>query len=432
MKLSLFGRLALALFASLALGLGMTACGGGTIGYLWVLGQQYNQISGFKIDDYTGNLTEIVGAPFTTNGANPVNMVIKPGGRYVFVLNQGTGGSATTLGTSAGVSVFSVGGDGTLTFQQSYSPQGYVPLWVQIDPTGSYLYVLTKFAPSYNTQDGLWDGPNAGSTGCTIGASCFPGQGAITTFAIDSNGRLSLVTNSALNIKVNGTNIPFVPVGKTPTTMKVFNSCVFTIDSADQTIYEYNIAGAGQLSAPTSPIYQVTNTNPGSKTPVLTSINGGGSYLYLTDSANNAVYQYTASGCTLTVPSAGGITANFTGTVNPVWSLVDSAGKYLYVLNSPNTSSQPGSSFSSISAWTINTNGQLQPINGAPYGVGAGPQCMVEDPSNQYMYISDYNDGTITGKLFDPNSGQLSQLSRGSTFPATGQLTCLAVSGAVN
>jgi hypothetical protein len=48
------------------------------------------------------------------------------------------------------------------------------------------------------------------------------------------------------------------------------------------------------------------------------------------------------------------------------------------------------------------------------------------------MYISNKNDGTVTGKLYDPNTGILSQLSRGSTFPSTGQAGCLAVSGAVN
>ena len=64
MKLSWFGRLALALFASLALGLGMSACGGGTIAYLWVLGQQFNQIASFKVDDFTGNLTQTPHEPF--------------------------------------------------------------------------------------------------------------------------------------------------------------------------------------------------------------------------------------------------------------------------------------------------------------------------------------------------------------------------------
>ena len=57
MKLSFVGRLSMALFASLALGLGTTSCSVGTIGYMWVLGQEYNQIAGFKVDQYSGNLT---------------------------------------------------------------------------------------------------------------------------------------------------------------------------------------------------------------------------------------------------------------------------------------------------------------------------------------------------------------------------------------
>ena len=51
MKLSRFGRISMALVVSVAMGLGMTACGGGTIAYMWVLGTQYNQIAGFKVDD---------------------------------------------------------------------------------------------------------------------------------------------------------------------------------------------------------------------------------------------------------------------------------------------------------------------------------------------------------------------------------------------
>ena len=90
MKLSLVGRLSMALFASLALGLGMTACGGGTIGYMWVLGQEYNQIAGFKVDQYSGNLTEVPGSPFSSNGSVPVSIVVKSGGRFVYVINQGT------------------------------------------------------------------------------------------------------------------------------------------------------------------------------------------------------------------------------------------------------------------------------------------------------------------------------------------------------
>ena len=116
---------------------------------------------------------------------------------------------------------------------------------------------------------------------------------------------------------------------------------------------------------------------------------------------------------------------------SPVYSLVDSQSKYLYIANqSSNNSTLPNSS---ISAFNIQI-APYQPIpdgTNNPYTVGAGPVCMVEDPSNQYIYTSN-GDGTITGKLLDKSTGKLSDLTRGSTFAAVGQATCLAVSGNVD
>jgi 6-phosphogluconolactonase (cycloisomerase 2 family) len=158
MKLSLVGRWSMALFASLALGLGMTACGGGTIGYMWVLGQEYNQIAGFKVDQYSGNLTEVPGSPFSSNGSVPVSLVIKSGGRFVYVINQGvcpTAGCGTATNTGQSIALYSVGGDGTLVFQESYVSQGYVSEWAQMDSSGTYLYVLDKYSPGVNTTPGI-------------------------------------------------------------------------------------------------------------------------------------------------------------------------------------------------------------------------------------------------------------------------------------
>jgi 6-phosphogluconolactonase (cycloisomerase 2 family) len=57
---------------------------------------------------------------------------------------------------------------------------------------------------------------------------------------------------------------------------------------------------------------------------------------------------------------------------------------------------------------------------------------MVEDPSNQYVYTSNYNDGSVTGSYINQNTGQLSGLARGSTFQSGGLATCLAISGNVD
>lgn len=426
MKLSLFGRIGMALFASLALGLGMTACGGGTIGYMWVLGQQYNQIEGFKIDDYTGNLTQIIDSPFVSNGVMPVSIVIKSGGRYVYIINQGTcpaAGCGTGFNTGQTIALYSVGGDGTLNFQQSYQSQGYDSQWAQMDSTGTYLYVLDKYSPGYCASASQTTPP------CTVGTYTAPntnGDGSITALQADpTTGRLTLVTNA--QTLQNGVNKPFWDVGPSPFMMKVSSGCLFTVNGANQSISPYAVGGSGQLTYTTTGIIPTVASR-------ITSINGGGSYIFLTDAGANAIDGYSVgASCNLTALTGGGVTANFPGTSNPTYSFLDSTTKYLYVLNQSTTTTQVGTPYSSISAFTLNpSNQELQEISGAPYTVGSGPVCMAEDPTNQYMYISNHNDGTVTGKVLDPSTGILSDLSRGSTFPSAGLSGCLVISGAIN
>jgi DNA-binding beta-propeller fold protein YncE len=409
MKLSWMGRIAMATLASVALGLGMTACGGGTIGYMWVLGDQFNQITGYKIDDFTGNLTQILGSPFTSNGVNPVSIVVKPGGRYVYVVNQGTGGSAASPGTSSGVAVYSVGGDGVLTFQQTYPLQGNVPVWAQFDGTGSFLYVLTQFS------------------GQQLASGQFDPDGAITAFSVDaSTGRLILQTNCQIK-NPDGTCTLSFRVGLTPTMLKTAGGCLYTLDAGDNAVFPYAFGTAGQLTLTTPGSIPISATN-------LTSINGNGSNIYITaGGTTNLILPFTVgSGCNLT-SLAGGTTPNLPGTSNPMYSLLDNSGKYLYVLNQSTTSTQIQTPFSSISAFVLNpSTSQLAGIASSPYKVGSNPVCMVEDPSNQYVYVSNRNDGTVTGLEINSTTGELSDLTRGSTFPASGLGSCLAESGAVN
>jgi Lactonase, 7-bladed beta-propeller len=409
MKLSRIGRISMALVVSVAMGLGMTACGGGTIGYMWVLGTQYNQIAGFKIDDYTGNLTNIVGSPFASAGTNPVTLVVKPGGRYIYVINAGKG---TTAGN---IAEFSVGGDGILTFQATFTSQGGTPVWESLDASGNFLYVLDSLAPS--------------TSACTpVGSHC----GDITVFSIAGDtGRLSLVPNAQL-LNPNGTQLTYFPVGVAPIMTRPSGGCLLTVNSADNSIFPYQTNGStGQLTLPSG----VTTIPTGAAK--LTSINTGGSFVYLTDAgatpAASQILPYTVgSNCALNTLT-GGPVPNLPLTANPTYSFTDAKNRYLYVLNQSTTNTNNANS--TISAFTIDqTNGKLQPIpdTNNPYPIGSGPVCMVEDPTSQYVYTSNNTDGTVTGKIINQNTGQLSNLARGSTFTATGLSTCLAVSGNVS
>jgi 6-phosphogluconolactonase (cycloisomerase 2 family) len=388
----------------------MSACGGYTVGFMWVLGTQYNQIAGFKIDDYTGNLTTMVGSPYSSAGTDPVSLAVRIGGNFVFVVNKGT----SVAKCDGNVAVFAVGEDGVLTFQESYQTPGCSPVWAASDGTGNFLYVLDQVGPPATLQT--------------------PGDGDITVFAIDgSTGRLQLVSNQQQKIPGTLTNLNYFEVGPTPTMLRFGGSCLYTLDSGDESIYPYGIGGSGQLSAE-------PNSRLQTQAVKLTSIDVNGNNVYLTDagsplSTGGAILPYTGGGtnCSLS-PQADGNVANLPTTVDPVWSMTDSKNKFLYVLNHGNPGVNPNNANSTISAYVIESTGALVPISDPenPYPVGNGPVCMVEDPSNQYIYTSNANDGSVTGKYINQNTGQLSDLSRGSVFQATGLATCLAVSGNVD
>jgi 6-phosphogluconolactonase (cycloisomerase 2 family) len=393
----------------MAVVLGMSACGGYTVGFMWVLGSQYNQVAGFKIDDYTGNLTTMVNSPYPSGGTNPVSIAVRAGGNFVFVANKGSLNSKGISNGDGNVAVFAVGEDGVLTFQNTYQTSGNAPVWASTDGTGSYLYVLDSQAPDYATT----------------------GNGDITVFAIDgSTGRLQLIPNQLIKNSA-GQQLNYFEVGKAPTTFRVGGTCLYTLDSGDQSIYPYALGSNGQLTI------QVNSTIP-LGTVNATSINVFGSNVYITDagsklSTGGAIIPYTTgAACSLSVQADGAV-ANLPLTANPVYSMTDSKNRFLYVLNHGGTNSNNPNS--TISAYVIETTGQLQPVSDPnnPYPVGNGPTCMVEDPSNQYLFTSDSNDGTVTGKFLNQNTGQLSDLTRGSSFSAfAAQATCLAVSGNVD
>lgn len=431
MKLSLSGRLMLACVVSLALISGMTACGGGTVGFMWVLGTQYNQVDGFKIDNFTGNLTKVVHAPFSSGGTNPVSIVVRPGGRWVYVVNKGVaptydkyGAPVANTGTAGTISIYSVGGDGVLSYQLSQSSQGTNPIWAQMDSSGNYLYVLDALSNQSDSSQYVVSSTNPNPVG------------AITVFSIAADtGRLTLVQNQQTKCTTsacNGQQLTYFPVGKNPTMMKFFSSgYLFTLNAGDSTTtgpsittYQQNSTN-GQLTLVANSTTQLAAAGTN-----ISSITSNGTYVYLTDVTNNQIYAYTVSSGALQ-PVTGSPFANLSPATTPVWTLVDNKGKFLYVLNQGTSNVQNVSS--TISAFTIDTQGRLARLadTSNPYPVGSGPVCMLQDPSNQYVYTSNRNDSTVSGFIINQNTGQLSGLTRGSTFPTVGNPTCLVASGNV-
>jgi DNA-binding beta-propeller fold protein YncE len=114
---------------------------------------------------------------------------------------------------------------------------------------------------------------------------------------------------------------------------------------------------------------------------------------------------------------------------NPIYMIIESKGKFAYVINQGNNT-QGTNAQSGIVGYSLDpSTHQLVQLPGPTFGSGAGPQCLVEDPSDQFVYSADFNDSAVTGRVVDPNSGELNQLRSTSTFALGGPATWCLVDG---
>src|ERR1700730_14816804 len=433
MKFRKFGRICLALAVSLGTGLGVTSCSTNhTIGYFYTTGSQYNQISGFRIDNNVGNLTPVPNSPFSSNGVNPIKVLTANAGKFLYVLNAGCGGSsqiACPAGTpdnekGANISLFTIGGQGAVSFQAAYTSQGNNPISMQTDSSGTHLFVLDSTVTDPTTCPYYVPGDSA--------SIC----GDITSFNIDPNtGRLSLITNQGVK-NGNGTNLSYFPVGSGPINFYVTpsNSFIYTTEK-----------GSGSTNDPNQAVFVYSNTGGQLTLTQNTPIPTGATQLsYIYVSAKENVYLIDAQNGTTpgvilpyTIGTNGALQSLVTGQVlnsgtvaNPGPLIVDHQGKFLYLTNmGPNLTAT--SEASSVSAYFIDpTNSKLTPLTtSVPFGSGSSPRCILEDPSNQYLYTANYSDSTVTGAVINSSTGTLTTLRKNTSFGAAGQPTWCTASG---
>lgn len=423
MKFRKFGQAMLAAVVSAGMVLGLTSCTSSfTVAYLYVIGQQYNQITGYKVDNNTGKLKNIANLPIGTGGQKPIQNLILPAGKFLYVLNQGSDGS-----TGAGVTRFVMGGTGVLTQQDGLVPsQGTNPVRMAVDSSGAFLFVLDKTAPS------ALDCP--GST-----ASC----GDISVFRIDSNtGRLTPVINQQLVNSTTGTNFTYFPVPANAVDMALVGTTLYIASDAgasQETVTAYTVS-SGQLTATSTGTQSVAGVHINALIGGYISSNAIGassSYIYILDRGpadpttgfytHSQVYSYTA-GTAGALSSVSGSPTAQVGTVNnPNFLITENSKKVVFVSNggnAPDSSTTNGAGY--VTAYLITTAsgqgaGQLTVQSDSPFTTDANPMCLIEDPSNQYVYSIDYGSNHITLKRLDTTYYNLAPPRTTATYTTVNQ-----------
>ena len=455
MKFRKFGKTVLTAALSTAIIFSLSSCVRSfTVGYIYVTGTTTASpsgngiITGLNINNNTGQLKILHGFPTGSGGSNPIRAVLLAGNNFVYVLNAGTnstGGSTCTVDdpcTNANITEFAVGGNGILTYQETFYTQGFNPKRLLEDTSGTHLFVLDDNAPGLTNTSApsTASNPNSYCAAVVTGATTC---GDITVFSVNATtGRLTLVTNAQLTSS-QGTQVTYFPVPANPVDFAFTTSYIMTVSGAagtPQIVYPYvynSSTGALTLSQSTPQSINGLTSAVENTTGIVYA--GGKVYILSNDLYNSSsaaggqVLTFTiGSNGSLQALSTGGITPDDAAETDPVWLILEAKGAFAYLANQAGSSS---SNAAGITIYSVDpTDGALTEAPGSPVpnaSVGAGPVCLLEDPSDQYIYAANGSDNTVTGHRVDPKSGQLSNLSIPSITLAGPNTWCI-VDGRTN
>ena len=466
MKFTKFGKALLMSALSAGVVLSVTSCVQSyTVGFLYVTGTVTAQssgngiISGFKIDHNTGQLRTVNGLPISSGGSNPARALLAQSSRFLYVLNRGVTASGSADCTTAdpcqnaNITQFAVGGNGILTPQETFYTQGLNPFRMISDSGQNFIFVLDHDS-SVNNAPSSAANPNlncARVLGNDISGNPISTCGDITVFSVNpTTGRLTLVVNAQATSAAGGGPLAYFPVPANPVDFLLSNTSLLTMSGPAPTAYPYTGGNSvfpysyntGQLTVNQNTSQPITDSGATGTLTQGTALVSGGGFIYVLD--NNPIF---AGGSTtptansqilpFTLGSNGALQAQTGGAVpddptqeNPIYLVVESKTKWLYLANQGNNNNTSGAAASGITGYVIDpAQHTLSQMPGLPFGTGSGPQCIVEDPSNQFIYTANFNDSTVTGQSIDQNSGVLRPLVKGSSFPVTGPATWCLVSG---
>jgi 6-phosphogluconolactonase (cycloisomerase 2 family) len=451
MKFTKFGKALLMSALSAGVILCVTSCVRSyTVGYIYVTGTVTAQssgngiISGYNIDHNTGFLTPLRGFPVSSGGANPGRFVLVNGSRFMYVLNQGvnsTGGSVCTTDDpcqNSNITQFDVGGNGILTSQEVFYTQGINPFRLIADSTGQYLLVLDHDSPAPNGEPSSPTNPNPACQLALGGAATSCAD--VTVFKIDqSTGRLTLVVNAQVT-SANGSALTYFPVPSNPIDFQFAQGSTLLTLGGTPTIgdsvfpYAYN-STSGQLTL-------TQNSSQALGIHQATALYYVSTVIYVLDNeapnpnptaASSQILPYTLGLTGALQAETGGIIPDDPTLSNPSAVLLESKGKFLYVANQGNNV-QGTNAGSGMAGWFLTTTPsyEVTPLSPSTFGTGSGPQCIVEDPSNQFIYTANHVDSSISGRAVDPNDGVLNPFTVAGSYQLQGQPNWCLIDGRTN
>lgn len=291
-----------------------------------------------------------------------ISLLLAGCGQFFPPLNSGGGGGGTSSGDYLYVGNLQSGnlGIGGFTFASSSlsslsgSPFSAVvaPIGLAVTPSNKYLYV-------------------AGGASTEIGI-----------YPINSNGTLGT------GAVAGGFEVPGVLLADTT------GGWLIAMDDVANNVYAFQIdSSTGALSQPlSSSVATLPNCNPSSDMAGLTPglvISPNDNYVYASCG--------TAGIYVLSFSSSNGALSEI-GQLSPKSSSAADSGLAIATLSGTNYLLATETVTNAVRVFSINSStGQFTEISNSPFSTGTGPDAVLVDHTNAYVYVANRTDGTISG-----------------------------------
>ena len=422
MKFNKSSQLLLVSAASLLAATLITACGTLTVDFVFVTSSKaagtnnYGEIDVFEINSESGFMRQIPTSPFPSGGRNPVAEAVSVDQSNLYVVNQ----------DDNTIVQFVIGNDGKVYPQNTVNTPGIYPLAATVN--GTNLFVVDTYQPLPTCSTAA---PCSGSIGVlpiTVGSDSPPSDtlgspvanGSLAYWPLCQYGYISatdftqcaagptndVITPTAVNAVnvVNSGTYVFVSAYDSTATPNRGYIFAFGVGSGGALVpvnggvpHDMGIGGSGLGIHPTA----IANASDSTST-----------YVYVTDSTNNIVANYSIASGVLTL-----IGDTPTGN-QPSAIVADPAYPFVYVANSLD---------STVTAYSM-SSGVLSSLG--TYATGLEPVAIGIDPStNHFLFTANFLgssiNGTVSGFELSPTAGTLVN-SESSPYKANAQPTAVA------
>ena len=351
----------------------LSGCASGHKKFVYVMGQGTNEVFEFRLQP-DGSLLSL-GTPNFPVGSNPSALAPHTSGDFLYVTDF-SGNDVTLLDINAGNGELSV--PVSLSIVSTTNPTNIFatdkgPVSLVMSPTAPFLFAVDQTA------------------GNVVGYTVDPGTGSLGVLA---SSPFPIVPAS------HPSSVAILPTG----------NFLFVANATEGTIAVFNIGGNGVLAQAGLP----TPVGVGA-TPTSIAVDHSGRFLYVTDPAHNAVVGFTIQAGGVLSPIQG---SPFAAGAGPVGLGIDPQGALLFVANNGSNN---------VSVYAIDSSsGALGQVSGSPFATGGvGPSAVAVDADTSFAYVTEQGSHDIAA--FSIASNGALQPVKGSPFGVATAATSIAV-----